>query len=391
LSGDSLVSVLSQLRGGYNQRPSAFSQSVILCGVRDVREYRIKRSDGEIVAGASCFNVKAESLRLGNFSEAEVRLLYGQHTAETGEVFEDSVFEMVMRLTGGQPWLVNALARELTEKMIDFRDCTRGIGVDDVEEAKERLILRRDTHLDQLVDKLQEERVRRVIEPMIIGDVLDAAVTIDDLGYVESLGLIVDERGRLGRGVRIANDIYREVIPRELTMVTECNAAAAVPDSGYRFADGRLDFRQMLLGFQHYYRENIDVLRKSVQYHEALPQLLLYAWLQRVVNGGGSISREYALGRGRADILVRFYYKRGFLRVEQRFLVEIKVVRVHRSVATTIGEGLMQTAGYADVCGPEESHLVVVDPAPVTQRSWGQKVFVVERSYGGWPITVWGM
>ena len=41
LIGDTLLSVLRQLRAGYDQRPGHFPHSVVLCGVRDVRDYRV--------------------------------------------------------------------------------------------------------------------------------------------------------------------------------------------------------------------------------------------------------------------------------------------------------------------------------------------------------------
>ncbi len=69
LVGDSLVSILRQIRSGYTDRPKAFPQTVILCGVRDVRDYRIVLSNQDIVTGGSAFNIKAESFRLGNFSK----------------------------------------------------------------------------------------------------------------------------------------------------------------------------------------------------------------------------------------------------------------------------------------------------------------------------------
>ena len=386
LVGDTLVSVLGQLRTGYIGRPRPFPHSIVLCGVRDVRDYRIHTSKGEIITGGSCFNIKTKSLTLGNFSEAEVRCLYGQHTAETGQVFEEIIFPRVMALTGGQPWLVNALARELTGKMPALKDRSRPVTLDDVDEAKERLILRRDTHLDQLVDKLRESRVRHVIEPMLQNEELPGTTSEEDLAYVTDLGLI-KPTGR--RRAQIANEIYREIIPRTLTFVTQVNLDATISDTAFHLPDGRLDFREMLAGFQQFYRENSEVWNKRAIYEEAAPQLLLQAWLQRVVNGGGHIEREYALGRGRADIFVRFFYDANGKRAEQRFVVEMKVVR--RSLEATIEEGLKQTAGYADQCHPDEAHLIVVDPAPSSARSWDDKVFVQERSAEGRPITVWGM
>ena len=80
--GDTLLSVLRQLRTGYVDRPRRFPHSIVLCGLRDVRDYRIHSSaENRLVLGGSAFNIKSESLRLGDFSEPETRALTAQHTA----------------------------------------------------------------------------------------------------------------------------------------------------------------------------------------------------------------------------------------------------------------------------------------------------------------------
>lgn len=62
LIGDTLISVLRQLRAGYTYRPHNFPQSVCLVGVRDVRDYRIYSDEaGAMVLGGSAFNIKASS------------------------------------------------------------------------------------------------------------------------------------------------------------------------------------------------------------------------------------------------------------------------------------------------------------------------------------------
>ena len=123
LVGDSLISVLRQLRANYDRRPSHFPQSVILCGVRDVRDYQIYSTrEGTHVKGGSGFNIKAESLRLGDFAEAEVRGLLAQYTAERGQAFESGAVERIWALTCGQPWLVNALAYQACFRAETSRD-----------------------------------------------------------------------------------------------------------------------------------------------------------------------------------------------------------------------------------------------------------------------------
>ncbi|MBF0390822.1 MAG: ATP-binding protein, partial [Desulfamplus sp.] len=80
LIGDTLISVLRQIRAGYNKRPKLFPQTIILCGVRDIRDYRIHSSkDKEIITGGSAFNIKAKSLRLGDFIKPEVYNLLENH------------------------------------------------------------------------------------------------------------------------------------------------------------------------------------------------------------------------------------------------------------------------------------------------------------------------
>jgi hypothetical protein len=210
LVGDTLVSVLRQLRSGYESRPRAFPMSVVLCGVRDIRDYRIHISDGAIITGGSCFNIKAESLRLGDFSQDEIRELYEQHSAATGQIFEDDIYPAVWDLTHGQPWLVNALARQATFETPEGRDRSRPVTAAMIEEAANRLIFERATHLDQLTDKLHEERVRRVIAPMIAGEnwAKEAKPRQDDLRYVIDLGLIRYDAGNYV----VSNGIYREIL-----------------------------------------------------------------------------------------------------------------------------------------------------------------------------------
>ena len=215
LVGDTLLSVLRQLRAGYDQRPGGFPHSVILCGVRDVRDYRVhSTARNALVLGGSAFNIKSASLRLGDFTAAETRALLAQHTAETGQAFTPAALETIWTRTAGQPWLVNALCREACFDSRAGRDRSRAITEGDIVDAQERLILARVTHLDNLADKLREERVRRVVLPMLTGAAdRDRYTDRDrDVEYVRDLGLLAQHDAK-----RIANPIYAEVIQRELT------------------------------------------------------------------------------------------------------------------------------------------------------------------------------
>ena len=100
LVGDTLISVLRQLRAGYIQRPERFPQSVVLCGVRDVRDYRMRSGpDNAVIAGGNAFNIKARSMRLGDLTREEVPALLAQHTEETGQGFTPEALERVWTQT----------------------------------------------------------------------------------------------------------------------------------------------------------------------------------------------------------------------------------------------------------------------------------------------------
>ena len=379
LVGDTLISVLRQIRSGYDRRPGSFPQSIILCGVRDVRDYRIHASsEKDIITGGSAFNIKAKSLRLGNFSLDEMGQLYAQHTEETGQVFEPDAISLAWDLSEGQPWLVNALAYETCFEMEEGRDRSRHITGESMEQAKENLILRRETHLDQLADKLKENRVRRVIEPLITGGTLDEDGLEDDIQYVTDLGLIRKDPD----GFRISNAIYREVVPRQLTVGFQNAMQNILQGSWFIQPDGRLDMIKLLSEFQKFFQENSEHWTRRFDYQEAWPHLLLQAYLQRVVNGGGQIIREYGLGLKRVDLLVAWNPPIG-----QRFVLELKVL--HESLDTTIAKGLRQTADYMDRCAASEGHLIVFDRDPA--KTWEQKIFRREASEGQKVITVWGM
>ena len=382
LIGDTLISVLRQLRAGYVQRPSGFPQSVVLCGVRDVRDYRIhSSSENAVVAGGSAFNVRAESLSLGNFSEIEVRALLSQHTEETGQPFTPEALETLWRQTCGQPWLVNALCRRACFDSEAGRDRTRPITAAHLLDAQEQLILSRVTHLDQLADKLREDRVRRVVEPLLSGGDRRMA-TARDLDYVRDLGLIARDDP-----LRIANPIYAEVVPRELTYAVQ--AGLLQEAAWYLDDDGGLDADKLLAAFQAFFREHSEHWVARFNYAEAGPQLLLQAFLQRIVNGGGRIEREYGLGRGRTDLLITWPQPgRREPHAAARIVIECKVLRA--SLERTIREGVAQTAGYMDRCAAHSGHLVIFDRT--AGMRWEDKIFRrEERSADQRPITVWGM
>lgn len=241
------------------------------------------------------------------------------------------------------------------------------------------MIPRRDIHLDQLAAKLQENCVRRVIEPLLKGDGTGHLKRSDDLQYVKVLELLC-----IDGPIRIANPIYSAVIPREITSTAQEDMAQQL--EWYIGPDGNLQIEKLPRSFQLFFREHSEHWIKRFQYREAGPQLLLQACLQRIVNGGGFIEREYGLGRKRTDLLIKWpQHQEG--REMSKIVIECKLL--HVSLDKTIKDGLVQTSVYMDRCNAGQGHLVIFDRSE--NKSWNEKIFQREENAGRNTITVWGM
>ncbi len=361
----SLVSVLRQLREGYPSRPGGFPLSVALIGLRDVRDYRVRsvvRPERSTLGTASPFNIKARALTLRSFTAEEVAELLWQHTEETGQPFAEDAVEQVFEQSQGQPWLTNALAGLLTtdpEALVPDR--SELVTHEHVLEAREQLIERRDTHLDSLVDKLREERVRRVIEPILVGSVAFDPSFDDDFSYVRDLGLVVRRDGALA----IANPIYREIVPRILS--SHVQAGIAAQPAWYLEPGGTLDLGKLIEGFLQFWQRHGEVLLRGMPYQEAAPHLVFMAWLQRIVNGGGRVEREFAVGTGRADLVVELGGRQD--------VIELKL----RRGSYTLPEGLEQVARYAERIGRDRGYLILFDRDTVLPWEEGGGVEEVAR------------
>ncbi|MFO7565479.1 MAG: hypothetical protein R6X02_22750 [Enhygromyxa sp.] len=345
LVGEAMVSFLAQLRHGYIERSRApFPASVVLVGQRQVRDYALREEDRKAMAWlgtTSPFNITAEATTLGPFTEADVGELLRQHTELTGQRFSPDAVSRIWELGRGHPWLTNALADQIVRRDVPERSVE--ITAAQVDAAKETIILERRTHIDSLVARLREDRVRRVIAPMIAGEFTDEDVLDDDFAYVVGLGLVC---WREGQWV-IANPIYQEVIPRALTHVHQ--GQIAYQPAWYVRPDGALDLGKVMADWQVFWREDGHLAAEGFRYREAGPHLMLMAFLQRIINGGGRIEREYGLGRGALDLVIEWR--------DRRYAIEVKL----RRDTTTEERALDQVARYLDHLGLDEGWLVLFD------------------------------
>lgn len=125
--------------------------------------------------------------------------------------------------------------------------------------------------------------------------------------------------------------------------------------------DDRLDMQGLMAAFQDFWRENADMNQAPFAYREAYPHLVLQAFLQRVINGGGQIIREMALGKGALDLGVLFR--------KAKYAVEVKL---RYNYEKNRDKSYAQVCRYMDHLGVTEGWLVVFDPD--LAKPWDDKI-----------------
>jgi GTPase SAR1 family protein len=378
LQDQAMVSFLRQLRGGFAMRaPGVFPTSITLVGMRDLRDYLIKSKEGVDVSPGSPFNVKEDSASLSNFTRDDVFTLIGQHEEETGQLFEEAAKELVWELAKGQPWLTNALCKKC---VWTIRPQEEGLPVRprELQEAKEMLIIERAVHLDSLLERLRDKRIRKIVEIIITGESDPELLQGDDFRFALDMGLVTIENG----SPAIANPIYREIVTRVLSEPYQLS----IPEITFRWEheDGTLDMESLMGEFQKFWRRHGSVWEEKADYTEAFPHLLVMAFLQRLTNGGARIEREYAAGRGRMDLGV--YYGGKWV------VIEIKLIHPSDGRETTILEGLEQINRYREQIDPAaEAYLMVFDRTNRgREKPWEERLYRELRSTDQGDVVVIG-
>jgi hypothetical protein len=189
------------------------------------------------------------------------------------------------------------------------------------------------------------------------------------------LGLIK----RVGSKIIPSNPIYAEVIIRTLTYGTQQNFISEKPnaDMPNYLKEGRIDINLLIHDFQQFWRENSAIWIEKFQYKEAAPHLILQAFLQRVINGGGDIIREPAANTKRSDLCIVYEGK--------KYPIELKIWRGTK----TLQEGLEQIAGYMDTFGSQEGWLLIFNRNP--DISWDEKIYYQQEVVEGKIINIFGV
>ena len=262
---------------------------------------------------------------------------------------------------------------EICFEMIPRKQDIKTIRERDVDEAAENIIQRREMHLRNLVDKLSEEKVKKLISCMLIGGEFPQELSEDDIRYIYDLGLIKLSDNK----IFVANEIYNEIIPRSLIYSTQLlikyDLASFLED------DAGLNIAKVIKAFQLFYNKYFKVWVERFNYKEAGSFLFLQAFLNRIIDGGGKIERIYGLGRRHFTLIITWP------QADQRFILELYYFQdsIKRMVKENIDK-MYETMKTLDI---KAGHLIIFNPNPA--HLWEQKVYKSAIESDGSSIDVW--
>jgi hypothetical protein len=417
LAWSGLSPFLAQLKEGYQSRhlPGLkFPRSLILVGQRDLEDClaeapaETKSTD----APRPPLNVPTISLALANFSFEDLSNLYGQHTAETGQVFTPEALTATYNWSQGQPWLVNALARQVVDEVLNH-DYEREITSAHFDEAAFALIDHHDAPIQFLLERLKEPRVITVLDPLLVGSPRQVFLNDHDRGHCLSLGLMAQDSGG---GLKFANPITREVIFRLLA-----DQIQASLDNEYALIPWRnettLLLSEILTNFQAYWRDKgagvalktdrldlvaSDILKKELaqlldaeisndllyqyiiarindllirEYDESLPALTLLAFLRKIIATGARFLVDCHEGRG--GIETRLFFEGGPY-----------VMEITRKPRSTLERSLDRLKASLTQTNSKTGWLVIFDPDRAL--SWDEKIYNRTQTDGDLTFNVFG-
>ena len=300
LRGQSLISVLRQLRAGFTGGRRSFPASVVLCGLRDVRDYKAAVAGGDPEAGFGVPSREPVQHQVG------VAAAGGLHPGRGAPALRPAHRRDRAGVHPGGGGAGDRADRRpaVAGQRAGPRDRRKRSASRSPSRSRSTTWNRPRNGLSWPAPPTSTRWRRNSPTPASAASSNPSwpapwsisTPTTTTCRYVRDLGLISPRNP-----VRVANPIYREVIARVLTDGVE--AVVFADPRSFVLPDGRLDFAKLLDEFADFWMENGEILAAGRRYHEAAPHLVLMGFLQRVVNGGGYVDREYGIGRGRIDLL----------------------------------------------------------------------------------------
>ena len=361
------LNFLGMLRNKYLLRSEGEDftfQSVILAGVHDVKNLKLKLRKDEKRKYNSPWNIAVDFNMDMSFSKEEIGTMLQEYSYETGmEVNLEYFSERIHYYTSGYPFLVSRLCKIIDEEILmDNRGTWKEIYL---EQALSILLKESNTNFDSLIKNLQNNNdLYNIVYKLIIeGNELSYNSDNPIINLATTYGIFKE----MDRKVKIHNRIYEQRIYNY--MISKVETSTDI--KGYNFRDNFLlpdnsiDFEKVLLKFQEFMKKEYSTRDK--EFLEKNGRLIFLAFIKPIINGVGFDFKEIQISEEkRLDVVITYLSK--------MYVIEMKIWRGQAAHE----RGIKQLCDYLDVMTLSEGFLVIFDFTKQGNKNWKKERLLIE-------------
>nr|WP_296488342.1 ATP-binding protein [uncultured Acetatifactor sp.] len=318
------VDFLAQLQRYYLDRDySPAFQSVILAGVYDIKNLKLKIRPDDEHQYNSPWNIAAEFNVEMDLSSAQIRGMLEEYESDHRTGMDTAaVAEEIYQYTSGYPYLVSAICKILDERLPEKEEYAEQESVwskEGIGEAVSIIMKTRIPLFDSMTRQLDlYPDLKDVLEQILYeGQRLSFSLGIQSVSLGTMFGFLKEEDGQ----IVVANRIF-EMYLLNLFMSEESVRSDAFKqgqsDRNQFIRDGRLDMNRVLEKFVEYFQEIYG--DNDEKFIEKYGRKFFLLYLKPIINGTGNYYLEaQTRDAGRTDVVVDY---RG-----EQFVVEMKIWR----------------------------------------------------------------
>lgn len=335
------LSFLGMLRDKYMKREigeDVTFQSVILSGVYDVKNLKLKLNPGEEKKYNSPWNIAVDFSMDMSFSPGEIAQMLESYSADTGiELDIQEISERIYFYTGGYPMLVSWICKWIDES--GGRIWT----LQNVDNAEKELLQSDNTLFDDIVKNVENNKgLRDAITGILLDGIHLPCVKSDP---VINLGLMFGMFSKRNSEVAIANIVFETFLYNHIIVGRLLSQYMFGEEESQFIANNRLDMEQVLRKFQELMKA--EYRNEDEGFIERQGRLLFLCFVKPIINGKGNYYVEpETRSNSRMDVVISYG--------DQEYIVELKIWRGQQYRK----KGLEQLEGYLESRSSDKGYLI---------------------------------
>ncbi|TDP82045.1 PD-(D/E)XK nuclease superfamily protein [Halanaerobium saccharolyticum] len=337
---------LGMLRSKYlfeQQNQDLTFKSVILAGVHDVKNLKLKLGSDEEHKYNSPWNIASEFKVDFELEVDQIASMLKEYQEDRNiDLGSDYFAEKMHYYTSGHPFLVSKLAEIIAEEIL--RENESSWDKEYLEQAVKIILAKDLPNFDTLIKNIENNND---LEDMCIDLIVDGRKITYNLDNPtiekgELYGIFKNDGGSL----KIHNRIYEQRIYNYLISKIENSLESDAFDFRDSFIDnGQLNLKEVLERFQVFIKEQYSDQDRG--FLERNGRLIFLAFLKPIINGKGFDFKEVQISQEkRLDVVITY--------LEQKYIVELKIWRGEEYHQ----RGLEQLADYLESQNMDQGYLL---------------------------------